>query len=87
MNASIISTEDLLEQSMKSSPLYYVAAVVYASQYVHGYRMRYLLGAGDNTTNHDGHVFNNSPVENDYQYFFRIFSNDSTPEVDDACIN
>ena len=81
MNTQTISTEDLLEQSMKSSPLYYVAGVVYASQYVPGYRMRYVLGAGNTTTDHNGHVFTNRPVEDDYQYFFRVFSNDSTSEV------
>ena len=81
INTQTISTEVLLEQSMKSSPLYYVAGVVYASQYVPGYRMRYVLGAGDTTTDHNGHVFTNKPVKDDYQYFFRVFSNDSTSEV------
>jgi len=81
MNTQSISTKDLLQQSMKSSPLYYVAAVVYASQYIPGYRMRYVLGAGDNTTDHNGYMYNNRLVKDDYQYFFRVFSNDSTPEV------
>ena len=81
MNAQSVSTEDLLEQSMKSSPLYYVAAVVYASQYVSGYWMRYALGAGDNTTDHDGYIFHNKAVKDNYQYFFRVFSNDSTTKV------
>jgi len=81
MNAQSISTKDLLQQSMKSFPLYYVAAVVYANQYVPGHRMRYVLGAGDNTTDHDGYIFNNRAVKDDYQYFIRVFSIDSTPEV------
>ena len=81
MNVQSVSTKDLLEQSIKSSPLYYVAAVVYASQYMPGFRMRYVLGAGDNTTDHNGHTFHNRAVKDDYQYFFRVFSNDSTPEV------
>ena len=35
--------------------LFYIAAVVNASQYKDGYRMRYTLGAGDNTTEMNGY--------------------------------
>ena len=54
-----ISTERLLEESKKNNPLFYVAAVVNASQYVLGKGLSYILGAGDNTTDINGQVFNN----------------------------
>ena len=63
------------------TPLFYVAAVVNAIQYVPGYRMSYILGAGDNTTDPDGHVFYNKIVKDSHQYYFRIFSANSTEEV------
>ena len=49
-NTESISTASLLEESMKSDPLYYVATVVNVSQYVLGKGLSYILGAGDNTT-------------------------------------
>ena len=77
-----IPTKDLLIESMKTSPLFYVAAVVNAIQYVPGYRMSYILGAGDNTTDPDGLVFyNREVIKKTYLYFFRVFSPDSSLEV------
>ena len=61
--------------------LFYIAAVINASQYRDGYRMRYALGAGDNTTNMDGYVFHNQRVDSRYSVFFRVFSTDSTSQV------
>ena len=79
---SSIITNELLEESARTCPLFYVAAVVNASQYVPGYRMSYILGAGDNTTDPDGHVFyNREVIKKTYLYFFRVFSLDSTSEV------
>ena len=66
---------------MKSHPLFYVAAVVNRSQYVLGKGLSYILGAGDNTTDIYSQVFYNRQVKDNYFYFFRIFSFDSTPEV------
>ena len=80
-NTESISTASLLEESMKSDPLYYVAAVVNVSQYVLGKGLSYILGAGDNTTDFNNQVFYNREVEDDYLYFFRIFSFDTTSEV------
>ena len=80
-NTESISTASLLEESMKSDPLFYVAAVVNVSQYVLGKGLSYILGAGDNTTDINGQVFYNRKVTDNYFYFFRIFSFDSTPEV------
>ena len=76
-----ISTASLLEESLKSRPLFYVAAVVNVSQYVLGNKLSYILGAGDNTTDINNQVFYNRKVKDNYLYFFRIFSFDSTPEV------
>jgi len=81
-NIMEISTKDLIEESMETSPLFYVAAAVNAIQYVPGYRMSYILGAGDNTTDPNGHVFyNREVIKRTYLYFFRVFSADSTSEV------
>ena len=80
-NIQEIVTEKLLEESTKTTPLFYVAGVVNASQYIPGHRMSYILGAGDNTTDPDGRVFSNREVKLTYWYFFRVFSADSTPEV------
>ena len=80
-DVQFISTEVLLEQSTKPFPLFYVAAVVYANQYIPSYRMSYILGAGDNTTDSYGNVFHNKELKEGFAYFFRVFSNDSTPEV------
>jgi len=83
-----ISTKDLLEQSMETSPLFYVAAAVNAIQYVPGYRMSYILGTGDNTTDPNSHVFyNREVIKKTDVYFFRVFSADSTSEVTKFCCN
>ena len=66
---------------MKSDPLFYVAAVVNRSQYVLGKGLSYILGAGDNTTDIYSRKFYNRQVIDNYYYFFRIFSFDSTSEV------
>ena len=77
-----ISTEDLLEESTKTTPLFYVASVVNASQYVPGYRMSYILGAGDNTTDPNGHVFyNREDIHGTVLLFYRVFSVSSTQQV------
>ena len=80
-NTESISTTSLLEESLKSQPLFYVAAVVNASQYVLGKGLSYILGVGDNTTDISGQVFFNKKMKESQLYFFRIFSLDSTPEV------
>ena len=80
-NAKSISTASLLEESLKSRPLFYVAAVVNFSQYVLGNKLSYILGAGDNTTDINNQVFYNRKVKDNYLYSFRIFSFDSTSEV------
>ena len=79
--AEDITTQELLEESMKEFPNYYIAAVVNASQYVDGYRMAYILGAEDYTTDAYGHIFYNRQLSNNFKYFFRIFSINSTQEV------
>ena len=80
-NTASISTASLLEESHKSHPLFYVAAVVNVSQYVLGKGLSYILGAGDNTTDISGQIFFNRKVKENQFYFFRIFSRDSTLEV------
>ena len=80
-SAEDITTQELLEESMKDSPLYYIAAVVNASQYKPNHRMRYYLGVGDNTTDFKGHMFHNRKLRKDFAYFFRVFSVNSTLEV------
>ena len=74
-------TKQLIKLSMLASSSVYVAGVVNASQFVPGTRLGYIVGAGDNTTDPDGNVFHNRKVEKDFEYFFRVFSADSTPEV------
>ena len=79
-----ITTPQLLDYSMDNSMLYYIAAVVNASQYVQYlniFTLRYTLGAGDNTTDAYGHMFHNREVRAGYSYFYRVFSANSTPEV------
>ena len=79
-----ISTPQLLDYSMDNSMLYYIAAVINASQYVqylNNFTMRYTLGAGDNTTDPHGHVFHNREVRAGYSYFYRVFSASSTLKV------
>ena len=80
-NTESISTASLLEESVKSDPLFYVTAVVNISQYVLGKGVSYILGAGDNTTDINNQAFYNRKISNNYFYFFRIFSPDSTPKV------
>ena len=80
-NTEGISTASLLKESMKSDPLFYVAAVVNVSQYVLGKGLSYILGAGDNTTDINNQMFYNRKAKDAYFYFFRIFSFDSTPKV------
>ena len=80
-NTESISTAMLLEESTKNHPLYYVAAVVDVSQYALGKGLSYILGAGDNTTDINDNVFYNRKVNEEYLYFFRIFSFDSTLKV------
>ena len=75
-------TEEILEETTKASPLFYVAAVIHASQYRDGYRMQYALGAGDTTTDPDGNVFhNNREITETTLFFFRVFSINSTQQV------
>jgi len=85
-SAENITTERLLEESTKDSPLYYIAAVINASQYVDGYRMGYLLGAEDHTTDAHNHQFYNKKLRSGLEYFFRVFSVNSTQEVS-KCYN
>ena len=66
---------------MNMFPLFYITAVVNASQLVPDRRMRYILGAGDSTTDAEGRVFHNREVKIGFTYLFRIFSVDSTSEV------
>jgi len=80
-NTEDITTQELIEESVKASPLFYVAAVINANQYVDGYTMKYYLGAGDHTTDEYGHVFHNRPVKESTLFFFRVFSVSSTQEV------
>lgn len=76
-----ISTQELLKQSTNKFPLFYITAVVNASQFVPDHRMRYILGAGDYTADAEGHVFHNREVKIGFTYFFRVFSVNSTSEV------
>ena len=84
INATVLSTWELLNHSMGNPMLLYIAAVVNASQYMqyaNTYRMRYALGAGDHTTDADGHMFHNREVKKEYSFFYRVFSANSTLEV------
>ena len=76
-----VSTQELFKQSRNTFPLFYVAAAINASQFVPGYRMRYILGIGDKTTDPKGHMFHNRKVNIGFTYLFRVFSVDSTSEV------
>ena len=82
-NVEEITTQELLAESMEDSPqYYYIAAVINASDYVDGYRMAYILGAEDYTTDTYGHRFYNRQLKDkNFKYFFRIFSISSTLEV------
>ena len=69
---------------MNNSMQFYVAAVVYANEYVQyldDYRLRYTLGAGDITTDPYNHAFYNREVKAKYSYFYRVFSANSTLQV------
>ena len=84
IDVTALATHDLIEHSMNNSMLFYIAAVVNASQYLQysgDFRMRYALGAGDNTTDVDGRVFHNREVKREYSFFYRVFSASSTPKV------
>ena len=82
VNAEDITTEEILEETTKTPPLFYVAAVIHAGQYRDGYRMKYALGAGDTTTDPYGNVFhNNRRIVETTLFFFRAFSINSTQEV------
>ena len=80
-NVEEITTRDMLEESMKEFPLYYVAGVVNANQYLPDYGMRYYLGAEDFTTDADRYEFYNKKLSDGLAYFFRVFSIDSTLAV------
>ena len=80
-NVKDITTQELIEESMKNSPSYYVAAVINANQYLPGHVMSYILGAGDNTTDPNGRVFHNRQLRKGPAYVFRVFSVDSSSEV------
>ena len=78
-----ITTKDLLEETMKQFPLYYVAGVVITDQYLPDHRMGYYLGVEDVTTDAEGHMFYNRELITSVglAYFFRVFSVDSTLAV------
>ena len=76
-----ITTEEILEETTKTLPLYYITAVIHASQYRDGYTMQYALGAGDTTTDDYGRSFRNREIKMSTLFFFRVFSISSTPEV------
>ena len=80
-DSETLTTGELLNHTRDTSMLFYIAAVINASQYRDGYRMRYSLGAGDNTTDMNGNVFHNRRVDSRYSVFFRVFSADSTSQV------
>ena len=82
VTAEDITTEEILEETTRTSPLFYVAAVIHANQYRDGYSMKYALGAGDTTTDADGNVFyNDREIVMSTLFFFRVFSINSTQEV------
>ena len=86
-NVEEISTEHLLDETNKCSPLYYVAAVIYSDQYNSDYTMSYILGAGDTTTDTTtGNKFYNRAVQGSNYLFYRVFSANSTEEVHVHCI-
>ena len=81
-NVEQISTKDLLDKTNQSSSLYYVAAVIYSYQYNSDYTMSYILGAGDITTDSFyGYEYINKEVQGSYYFFYRVFSANSTEEV------
>ena len=81
-NVEEISTEHYLDETNKCSPLYYVAAVIYSYQYNSDYTMSYILGAGDITTDSFyGYEYINKEVQGSYYFFYRVFSANSTEEV------
>ena len=80
-NTKSVATQELLYHTRNTSMLFYIAAVINASQYRDGYKMKYALGAGDNTTDVNGYVFHNRRVDSKYSIFFRVFSANSTLQV------
>lgn len=76
-----LTTGELLSHTNGTSMLFYIAAVVNATQYRDGYRMKYALGTGDNTTDVNGFIFHNRRVDGRYLIFFRVFSANSTLQV------
>ena len=82
VTAEHITTREILEETTRASPLFYVAASIDASQYRDGYTMQYSLGAGDTTTDPNGNVFHNDrEIIVTTLFFFRVFSVNSTQEV------
>ena len=79
-----LTTQQLLEESLRDNPDYYIAAVVNATQYneeVDVYRMGYKLGTEDSTIDTYGHKFHNRKLISGLKHFFRVFSISSTQEV------
>ena len=71
-----IMTQELLDHSMNSSMQFYIAAVINASQYRNGHRIRYVLGASDFTTDADNNTFCRG-----YSFFYCVFSASNTSEI------
>ena len=80
-NARNMTTQQLIEYSQNDPMIIYIAAVVNSSEYEDDHRMKYVLGAGDSTTDASGVVFHNREVKGEYLFFYRVFSADSTSEV------
>ena len=76
-----LTTQQLLNESLRDNPNYYIAAVVNANQYIKGYRMGYNLGTEDSTTDKYGHNFYNRKLTSGLKHFSRVFSISSTQEV------
>ena len=91
--AENITTQELIDMSKqsKSNPDYYIAAVVKDHQYnedTDNIRMGYILGSAGSTDDPYGNNFVNRKLEleGQLQYFTRVFSIDSSPEVWSSCI-
>ena len=78
-----IPTHQLIQESLKNDPDYYIAAAVKANQYMDRfvYKMLYILGVEDITTDVYSNRFYNRRLTTDIKYFCRIFSINSTEEV------
>ena len=81
INVKDLTTQELVKESSKDNPDFYIAAVVDATQYEENYRMGYRLGAEDSTTDKYDHEFNNRKLISGLKHFFRVFSINSTEEV------